>query len=199
MKNKILICLSLFAVISLSGCLKKGDDDPFISLRSRKGRVAGDWKTISVKAISKYTSASNPGSTTSFEYTSNGETYTEITTVNGVATTESGTQTEKWTFDKDGSYSSTSTTDGAETKSTGRWNFTSGVGDTKNKSQLTISEETSSTAGTTTPDTYGGNQVDEVYDIKELRNETMVLYYHRTVKDANGTSDIEYTTELEAN
>lgn len=38
--------LLLFAFIGLStltGCLKKGDEDPFISLRSRKARVIGKW------------------------------------------------------------------------------------------------------------------------------------------------------------
>lgn len=195
MKNKILICLSLFAVISLSGCLKKGDDDPLISLRSRKARVAGDWKVVSVSQTETYTATGSGGSYTDV-YTSTGDSYTYVSTVNGVSTTETGKSTVSWTFEKDGTYSRTNTTDGVETKSTGRWNFTSGVGDTKNKSQITISEETVTTNGTQS--TYSGNVVDEVYDITELRNKNMVLYSHNTSKDASGTSDVEAKIELEA-
>jgi hypothetical protein len=38
----LLLISILFGIISLSGC-KKGPNDPFISLKSRKARVVGDW------------------------------------------------------------------------------------------------------------------------------------------------------------
>jgi hypothetical protein len=197
MKNSILICLALFVTITISGCLKKGDDDPLISLRSRKGRVDGKWKVASAKYTITYTSSNNPTYNYSYVFTSNGNTYTLVSTENGVSTSESGTETQEWEFDRDGSYELSIVIDGTQSTSKGRWNFSSGVGDTKNKSQIILSQETST--DTDGQSTYTGNNIDGVYDIKELRNKKMVLYTQFTQKDANGFSDAEYEVELEEN
>ncbi|NQV51663.1 MAG: hypothetical protein HQ500_00685 [Flavobacteriales bacterium] len=42
MKARILIMLGLGLMMVLSGC-RRGEDDPFISLRSRDAKVIGDW------------------------------------------------------------------------------------------------------------------------------------------------------------
>lgn len=195
MKNKMLICLSLFVAITISGCFKKADDDPLISLRSRKARVDGEWKVASATQTEIYTASGSGGSYTKV-YTGTGNTYTFVSTVNGVSTKETGVVTQEWEFDKEGTYKTSDNTDGVITTTEGRWNFTSSIGETKNKSQIALSKETETNGAS--QDVYTGNYVDEVYDIKELRNDKMVLYSHRTVKDANGTSDIETQIELEA-
>lgn len=195
MKNKAFIYLSLFiTVISLSSCLKKGDDDPFISLRSRKGRVVGDWNVVSIKQTTKFTTSGSTPTTTVTTITSDGKTYTAVSTTNGVSTTTSGEVSQKWTFEKDGNYSSTTTVGGDEEKVEGLWNFTSSIGENKNKSQIALSKVKETSGGTQS--TFSGNSIDEVYDLTELRHKTMVLSYHRTEADAGGTTDEEYEAEL---
>lgn len=45
MKPKIsTILLLLFFVFPFSSCMKKGEEDPFFSLRSRKARLTGEWE-----------------------------------------------------------------------------------------------------------------------------------------------------------
>ncbi len=47
MRNRKVLVLFLVAVMTATlfeGCFKKGDEDPFISLRSRKARITQDWE-----------------------------------------------------------------------------------------------------------------------------------------------------------
>jgi hypothetical protein len=46
--------------------------------------------------------------------------------------------------------------------------------------------------------TNTGNDINSVYDIKELRHKKMVWHYHRTFKDANGFFDSESEIVLES-
>lgn len=55
MRTKLL--LSLFTIttaIVFDACLKKGEDDPFISLRTRNARLIGEWKLVSMESESAY-------------------------------------------------------------------------------------------------------------------------------------------------
>ncbi|MDD4575741.1 MAG: hypothetical protein PHI36_04870, partial [Bacteroidales bacterium] len=56
MKNYkiILLLLAVFAT-TFSAC-KKGEDDPALSLRSRKARVAGEWKMTNIKSTNTFSS-----------------------------------------------------------------------------------------------------------------------------------------------
>ncbi len=50
MKNRRAFVLLLVAIMTATlfeGCFKKGDEDPFISLRSRKARITNKWKVSS--------------------------------------------------------------------------------------------------------------------------------------------------------
>lgn len=53
---KNLYKILFFTVVStaFTGCLKKGDDDPFISLQTRKARICGEWKLVSGEISFKY-------------------------------------------------------------------------------------------------------------------------------------------------
>jgi hypothetical protein len=106
--------IAAFAVPSFQAC-KKGEDDPGLSLRSRKARLAGEWTLASMERNSEeentYTdpNASNPGdvigrtnttsltwdgsaysssTTETVEYDNGDETKSEYTVSNGVATSK---------------------------------------------------------------------------------------------------------------
>ncbi|KAB1064347.1 hypothetical protein [Salibacter halophilus] len=152
------IAIIVLSIPTFNSC-KKGDGDPFISLRSRKARVAGEW---TVDSWNKQTTFSGSDIYDGETYTSNGNSKTQI---NGSSITisESGTEsgptssdsystnatgyiTAEITFKKDGSFTrtydyknmtSTYTTGGNSTtttynqtiKETGTWNFLGGVED----------------------------------------------------------------------
>lgn len=175
MKKKVIIALvALSSAFVFNGC-KKGENDPFLSFRSRKARVAGEWKMVDFKS----TDTDASGTTT---VTSNGSTYT-VSDGSGSLT---GTISWEYTFEKDGNYNFTKVEDGVQETGKGVWNFTSGVGELKNKSQITLYETSyTNPAGTAT---WTGHYVDEAQDLLELRHKKMVWYYKTTSVSMSGQS-----------
>jgi hypothetical protein len=159
MKTSVKFLLAVCAITTMLSC-KKGEDDPLFSLRSRKARVTGDWKMTSGSS----TSASDPS---------------KVTTYNGTTATE-GKDTYPFTFKisfkKDGSFSYEVLTDNYHMSCKGTWDFTTGIGEYKNKEQLFLT--ITSRSDTYESITYSGTGEHETFDIKELRNKKMVLTYH---------------------
>lgn len=149
-----LIAALVISTIVVPAC-RKGENDPSISLRTRKARVAGEWKV---------TSGTGYDSNSSFTY--DGSTYIE----NG----NTSTRTIEYIFEKDGAFLITDIENGKIEKTEGVWNFMGGVGEIKNKSQLAL-RITKFTDDDGSVDTYDGDEADVVYDIDELRHKKMVL------------------------
>jgi hypothetical protein len=186
MKTKLITgILALAMVIPFTGCMKKGEDDPFMSFRSRKSRAAGEWK------LTSYTLTSTDPSGVS-TINSNGSTYTYTDPI----TTATGSWTQDITLEKDGTYKMNLIVDGNSEISEGTWNFTTGVGDLKNKSQITIYSQKDISGGNTA--TWTGNYVDIAYDLLELRNKKMVWHNKVTYTNSSGatyTDDETYVWE----
>ena len=92
--NRLLVIL-LIGVLALPGC-KRGDEDPFFSFSSRKGRLAGEW------IVSSYKWSRNFGDTTSIILGTD-----SMLTYSYVDSLESQTKLRwLWTFDKKGNYES---------------------------------------------------------------------------------------------
>jgi hypothetical protein len=130
--KKLIIALSVAALVAptLESC-KKGENDPGLSLRSRKARVAGEWKVskMDLKSSSKgstiQTNTSFSGVTTttnssytddvtiSFDGTNFKHTEKYSNTNNNVTTTSdttyTGTGEIKFTFEKDGTFTKSET------------------------------------------------------------------------------------------
>ena len=151
-----------FCILVFDGC-KKGEHDPFISLRSRKARVAGEWKL------------------TGGSLTTSGGPQTIVTTYDGTNKTDGSTTTaytENSTFEKRGDYKIVISDDGKAKVQEGTWDFTAGAGSAKKKERLiiTILKEIITIGSTTTTYTYFGSGAPVVvYEINELRNKKMVL------------------------
>lgn len=203
MKNFAKLALAAAVVLPtvFVGC-KKGENDPFLSFRSRKGRVAGEWK---VTEGSGTTTSSFGGSSYTSTWTYDGATRTE--TSGGSSSTSK--ETMNFTFDKDGTF--TATMVGTETIDTdtytttenasGTWNFTGGVGETKNKSQIIMATTsyTSNTTpgGTATTQTYtGSNAPTEIWDIDQLKNKEMIVKWAGSASSSGSSSSSEGTYTL---
>lgn len=163
----------LIIAAAIPGC-KKGEDDPFISLRSRKSRVAGEWKV----SQSTYTTTSGTPAitcTTTYDGTTESKTC-------GSGTPSTSVVNQTVTFEKDGTFKwHLETTPTGGTKITddyeGIWNFTCGVGDVKSKEQiaLTFTKLTTVDASGSGSATAKSNLYN-IYDITQLKNDEMVWY-----------------------
>ena len=142
---------------------KKGDNDPFISFRSRKARVSGEWKLTKGSLLTS-------GGATSITTTFDGANKTE--------NSNTTPYTQKRTFKKNGDYTCITTDNDNLKVEEGSWNFTGGVGGFKNKEQLVtyVYKETITQGSTTSSFTYTGTMAPtKIYNIDELRNKKMVL------------------------
>lgn len=114
------LALFLFAIMLVFNSCKKGEDDPFLSLRSRKSRVIGEWTIDTWKETSNYNSTSNFGSSTDTETGTtvldiNGNNYTSSTNETSVyssgtdtyTSTMNGTAVASLTFENDGTFEKT--------------------------------------------------------------------------------------------
>ena len=192
MKKSIFILSVLgIAATVFNGC-KKGEKDPFITLKSRDGRLTQTWKLSSVEGteISTTPMGTTPiVKTTTITY--NGTTYTSTTVTTGGSgnipnTTSSATGTYEMTLDKHGKVSiATTSTSGSSTVTTtneGAWHWLSS---NKNRDHLNVS---GAGMGSLFP---GGDMY-----IERLAGKELVL--HAVSKSSNSagsnnSSDIKYT------
>lgn len=196
MKTSLTLGLSvlLAASLVLDGC-RVGDGDPFLSLRSRKARLAGEWHVTSGEGSTIFNGASGTQTTT---WSHDGSIYTEVTP----SLTIAYGLTIEYEFEKDGAYSMTSSKTYGSPATTivvsdkGKWNFTGGVGKTKNKSQIVLRAESrvqSTVTGSSTVTqtfTYNGSDMPTtIYDLYELKNKEIII-----TRDGSWTDDTGQTT-----
>jgi hypothetical protein len=105
--NKLIIAL-LGATFLISSC-KKGEDDPFLSLRSRDARLKGEWKLVKKNLTEDNTTE-----------TFDGTTYTILQ--NGVVVNEYAYQ-RKMTIEKKGTFKIEVVADGETYNSNGHWGW----------------------------------------------------------------------------
>ncbi len=171
-----------------SGC-KKGDNDPFFSFRSRAGRVEGKW------AVSKGsgTSVDNNQKTTTWTYAN--PVYTKVK--DGNTSTDSITYTYEFTKDGKFTFTEIQTENGTTSTSTvtGTWNFTDGVGDKPNKSQIILTTGTvtwtmtyNGSSSSYTSSYTGSNAPVQVYDLDKLANTEMVWKWSDSSTTGSNTS-----------
>lgn len=189
---KQLIYLSIMILsLFLSGC-KKGEDDPLISMRTRKARLSGEWKlekadlTLGIK--------DDKGVYASYIYTFDGSSYKVAQTGNGASF--SGNASLAVSFGKKGEFTISQQKDKLNLSSTGTWDFQGGVG--SNKSKETVIIHLSGINGSANEyDFFNKTNYDFVYSIKELRNKKLVLTCNEEMilldKEAGVYVTAEYT------
>lgn len=190
MKKSILI-LSAFVIAALAfnGC-KKGAEDPFITLKSRDGRLTKTWKLTSIEGTEVTTNTS--GTVTTIKTTTttyNGSAYSEASVTTGgptgtINSTTTGTGTYEMTIDKHGKVTIVETfTSGSSTVTNtieGTWLWLSS---NKNRDHLYIDGGKAFFPG--------GNMY-----VERLAGKELVLHNVTKSSDNTGdseTSDIKYT------
>ncbi|MBI3136835.1 MAG: hypothetical protein HYZ14_19325 [Bacteroidetes bacterium] len=183
MKKSILMLAAGALLLATPSC-KKGENDPFLSLSSRKARVAGEWDVTGYTFTS--TNTESNGDSQSSNKTMSGDvitsTYSDFDQSSGTTTTSTSTTTlndGSYTFEKDGTYKATwnTTTVSVQTQDwfgvtytytyttvstwseSGNWSFVGKVKDEyKNKERIVVNTtSTSSSNQTTTVETNSAN------------------------------------------
>lgn len=198
-----MIALLAIGSLLISSC-KKGENDPFISVKSRKARVVGEW---TVTAGSGTDVTDNGSTTTTTTWTYDGAVETQTT--GSTSTTTNVTRT--YHFEKDGNFHMVETETGTilsvaytyETTSEGTWNFTGRVGEEKNKEAILLtltSTTTKNTVGsnttTSTSSCTGSDCFSMLMHIDQLKNKEMIFKFSGTSTDSSGdvdTSEGTYT------
>lgn len=177
MKKTLIALTTVIALGSIVTSCKKGENDPFLSLRTRKARVVGEWKVVS--STSEYIDVNGDKTTTTYDGTT--ETEVDYDASSGLSSTSTSTKTEEWTFNKDNSFTYKLTTSGGTQQYDGSWTFMgkSKEGEVKKKENigLRILKYTSTpTVGVTQTSTYSGDQdYFAIYEIDQLKNKEMII------------------------
>ncbi len=96
-----LVAAMLFSIPFINGC-KKGEDDPFLSLRSRDSRITGTWKLDSYESVDKGTTVTKTTNSVNGENSESTTTHsTKVTFSGGIKSeiTRSVTDAETTTID----------------------------------------------------------------------------------------------------
>lgn len=183
MRNALLMVIGGAMVLSMTSC-KKGANDPGISLKSRKGRLAGEWTLKEGQLINIYTS-SGTSTTYTTTFTSSNQTNSD-----GSSST-TAPYTLKWEFEKDGTYKSTEVDDGVTSTEEGFWQFLSKSkgGEVKNKEAISVYASTISSPGGTSTYTGKSNLSDIIYQIDKLSSKELVILFDFKVTDSDGDID----------
>jgi len=182
--NFLLVAIVFFSIITTNSC-KKADADPSISLRSRKARVVGEWK-----ASSGSVNFRDNGSSYGYSVTGNTANYY----ISGIPASYNETANVTFTFEKDGTCEGAINLGGYLRSFEGDWDFTSGIGEKKSKTQVVIhiTRFTNSNGSYV----YSGNFYDITYDLEELRHKLMRITYNQKETYPNG-DQYEYSESWE--
>lgn len=185
--------LFLLLVPLMTFSCQRGEEDPVISLVSRKGRLSGDWTVKSYSAAMSGMTVTFDGTNVTYIYTDSLELTIPMT----------------WTmsFEREGAFVSTKTEDFPENAETGEqaysqtsvengvWEFTGG-NDAPAKSQLLLLVEEVKVTRTDQGSNINIVSIENpntgiVYDIIKLSSDEMTLSYETVISDAFGQ-----TTEI---
>ena len=198
MKKMTYLLLAVLLTGLVSSC-KKGEDDPFLSLRSRKARVAGEW-TVSAATIKEV--ETDDLSSVNRTMTFNGSLISTVTTttINGSTTSQTETTafTQKYTFEKDGTYTRTDTYEDGVYTTKGTWSFVgkSKENELKNKEAILLTE-TSYTADGETGNYTGFDGT--ILVIQQLKNKEMIFTTAFSSTDADESQSSESSFTLTQN
>ncbi len=194
MKKILVLSLSVLALVANLTSCKKGENDPMLSLHTRKAKIVGEWTLTKSESTDINTSSSGTttytssydGTTATGTQTSTNNNGTSITTPN---TPQVYTLTIE--FKKDRTYLETySLPDGSKYTGNGNWNF---VGKNKslklkNKEAICLLEKSNSSSynGTTQTTNYTGLS-GSILVIDQLKNKEMIIIDEST-SNSNGSS-----------
>lgn len=173
-----LLLVALIAIPAFQSC-KKGENDPAISLKSRKARLVGEWE------LTEGTLTRVMGGTTVV--------YTYTGTTVSVSTGGSFNYTQSLTVEKDGTYKLTTIDNGDQTVDEGQWYFLEANKDKELKAKeavaFVVTKRTyTPAAGTPTITSFVSVMPNYVWQLDELSSKEMIIIYDEVTTTSSTTS-----------
>lgn len=181
MRYNLLAFLSLIFLLTLSNC-RKGENDPLISLRTRKARLTGDW-LLKEGNLTRTYSTSNSSATHTTTYSNSKK------TVNDNGSTRETSYTQRLTLRKDNSFEREIIDNNIKTIHFGSWSFVHKNKDQKlkNKEAILLSIDSYTINGVTTVNT--GIFLSEFLRINRLANKELIFKGETTRNYTSGDKD----------
>ncbi|PBQ33368.1 hypothetical protein CNR22_16805 [Sphingobacteriaceae bacterium] len=167
MQKKISLVILAILTLCFTEC-KKGEDDPVISLRTRKARAAGEWRLVSGNA--SYT-AKGYNEDYAFDGTNVTANYTSVTPI-----IYTGRYILNLTISKDGKFTFKEVVAGLSLEAGGDWTFNKGGGEDKKKEDFIFTITSVSKGSTNELHFFNRLNTNFTYQIKELRNKRLVIH-----------------------
>lgn len=197
---------AMILVANLSSC-KKGENDPTLSLKSRKARLTGEWTVTNIVKANSEVNSSNPffNTTTSGSYANGILTEVTTNTSSGIVTQTSTEEiTTTYEFLKDGTYVQTNVHSNFTDVITGNWIFMG-----KNKAQdlkkkesimlyITKWVQTDNDGVSQTITGSGISLVADVFTIDQLKSKEIILIDENSTVQGSTTSTNKTTYTLTA-
>lgn len=193
MKSAYPKLLALISILFLVSACKKGEDDPVISLRTRKARVEGKWRISEGSLTLGNTDVTN-ATRYNEVYVFKDARYTLTATGENIApVVSSGYYQLTLSFTKKGEFSMEESVGTKRLAAAGKWDFNNGIGPEKKKESLIMSLTNVTEGLTSGPHLFNQGATRICYRIKELRNKKMVLTAEfPTYVDVNGQKQTFY-------
>lgn len=166
MPKKSSVLLFIFFIFLFSEC-KKGEEDPSISLRTRKNRLTGDWRLI--KGSASYTTDGYNES-----YTFDGSSFVLFQSYS-FPYYYYGKYSLNLKIEKDGSFTFNENHASVILEASGEWNFNTGVGEKKKKEEVTFLIDDVKKGYTNGNNFFNRGATHFVYKITELRNKQLTI------------------------
>lgn len=194
MKKLLVLSIGALALVAnLSSC-KKGENDPFLSLKSRKARLTGEWTVTKIEGTSSDKNSSFPIADVTSTTTYDGTTETTTTTTVMGTDTDTETYTLSFVFDKDGTYTQTKVEGTTTEVETGNWIFLgkNKTAEIANKEaiQLNPTSTSSTTNGVTVTSSSTGFTNSKTLMIDQLKSKEIVL-----IDSSSNTSGSQVSTD----
>ncbi len=177
-KQLLAIALMCFIIAPVLNSCKKGDEDPFLSLKSRKGRLAGEWTLDSGTLTYTWGTTAYTATFTSSMVTASyaGESYNWM-------------YTERIEFKKDNTFKITVMDDGDLETSEGFWTFMEGYDDVAKRECVVVRITQRQSGGSVV--TYSGESMPtDIYRLIRLSNDDMIVDF----EGQRMGSEVEMTT-----
>lgn len=198
---KYIAIATLAITAGLTTSCKKGENDPFLSLSSRKARLTGEWTVSS--SYSKSTNTSGVTISTNVN-DFNGTTNTYTYTLGSFSNTSFENKTIEFTINRDGSFTrvTTNTTDQEKFEDTGIWTFAgkNKTSDYKNKEVVVFYTQktvyTDLTDNSTSTDETTSVNYGETYVIDQLKGKEIIFKSNESYSGTTSSSTYESTMTL---
>jgi hypothetical protein len=195
-QNHMIVRIFIICMLSgLFGCTKKAEEDPALSLRSRKARLTGEWQLRDGRVlVTSLDHVKNQTLVSSFILLGSGYELSESGSGQGGKT--QGLYSLSLKIKSSGLFEMTENFDNRSFSASGIWDFALASADLKKKESVNFMIDDAIGGGTNDYHLFNWGSTTMQYRIKELRHKKLVLMADVKVYLNASEQDIAYSGEF---